>query len=54
MQELTSRARGTSTNAVLGLEGLRRTYRQGSREIVVLAGASAELLPGQAVALVGP
>jgi lipoprotein-releasing system ATP-binding protein len=53
VQELTSRACGTST-AILRLEGLRRTYRQGSREIVVLAGASAELLPGQAVALVGP
>ena len=53
MQELTSRACGTST-AILRLEGLRRTFRQGSREIVVLAGASAELLPGQAVALVGP
>ena len=53
MQELTSRARGSST-AVLTLDGLRRTFRQGSREIVVLAGASAELLPGQAVALVGP
>lgn len=39
---------------VLQLDGLRRTFRQGSREIHVLAGASAVLYPGQAVALVGP
>ena len=32
----------------------RRTFRQGDREIPVLRGASAELYPGQAVALVGP
>jgi lipoprotein-releasing system ATP-binding protein len=40
--------------AVLDLVGLRRTYHQGTREIHVLDGASATLLPGQAVALVGP
>lgn len=39
---------------VLVLENLSRTYRQGSREIPVLAGASVTLYPGQAVALVGP
>ena len=39
---------------VLQLSDLRRTYRQGSREIHVLAGASAALYPGEAVALVGP
>ena len=39
---------------VLKLEGLRRSFRQGGREIVVLRGAQAELYPGQAVALVGP
>ncbi len=39
---------------VLSLEGLRRTFRQGEREIVVLNGASAQIWPGQAVALVGP
>ena len=33
---------------------LTRTFRQGDREIPVLKGASAELYPGQAVALVGP
>ncbi|MEO1694937.1 MAG: ATP-binding cassette domain-containing protein, partial [Pseudomonadota bacterium] len=39
---------------VLALVDLRRTFRQGEREINVLAGASAELRPGEAVALVGP
>jgi lipoprotein-releasing system ATP-binding protein len=40
--------------AVLKLEGLKRSFRQGEREIDVLKGASAELMPGEAVALVGP
>jgi lipoprotein-releasing system ATP-binding protein len=44
----------TTTRAVLQLEDLRRTFRQGDREIPVLRGASAALYPGQAVALVGP
>lgn len=39
---------------MLQLSGLTRTYRQGSREIQVLAGAHADLFPGEAVALVGP
>jgi lipoprotein-releasing system ATP-binding protein len=39
---------------VLQLLELRRTFRQGDREIPVLRGASGELYPGQAVALVGP
>jgi lipoprotein-releasing system ATP-binding protein len=39
---------------VLQLLGLTRTFSQGGREIPVLRGASAELYPGQAVALVGP
>jgi lipoprotein-releasing system ATP-binding protein len=39
---------------VLQLQALTRTFRQGDREIPVLKGASAELYPGQAVALVGP
>jgi lipoprotein-releasing system ATP-binding protein len=39
---------------VLQLVDLRRTFRQGDREIPVLHGASAALYPGQAVALVGP
>jgi lipoprotein-releasing system ATP-binding protein len=39
---------------ILRLAGLRRTFRQGHREIRVLDGASADIYPGQAVALVGP
>jgi lipoprotein-releasing system ATP-binding protein len=39
---------------VLQLQEIVRTFRQGDREIPVLKGASAELYPGQAVALVGP
>ena len=38
----------------LRLVNLRRTFRQGDREIPVLIGASADLHPGEAVALVGP
>ncbi|MDX2157437.1 MAG: ABC transporter ATP-binding protein [Hyphomicrobiaceae bacterium] len=41
-------------NPVLELVELRRTYHQGERAIHVLDGASARLMPGQAVALVGP
>jgi lipoprotein-releasing system ATP-binding protein len=44
----------TSNRPVLQLFELRRTFRQGDREVPVLLGASAELYPGQAVALVGP
>ena len=47
MQDATARP-------VLQLQALTRTFRQGDREIPVLQGASAELYPGQAVALVGP
>jgi lipoprotein-releasing system ATP-binding protein len=39
---------------VLRLVELRRTFRQGDREVPVLKGASADLYPGQAVGLVGP
>ena len=39
---------------VLQLENLRRSFKQGTRELHVLAGASAVLRPGEAVALVGP
>lgn len=44
----------TTVIPVLKLVDLKRSFKQGLREIHVLAGASAELLPGQAVALVGP
>ena len=47
VQELTQRP-------VLQLSGLSRTYRQGNRAVQVLAGAYADLYPGEAVALVGP
>ncbi len=40
--------------AVLRLEGVTRAFKQGTREINVLQGASADLRKGQAVALVGP
>ncbi|KAB2846125.1 MAG: ABC transporter ATP-binding protein, partial [Hyphomicrobiaceae bacterium] len=36
------------------IEGLRRVYAQGKRELEVLKGASADLHAGEAVALVGP
>jgi lipoprotein-releasing system ATP-binding protein len=39
---------------ILKLTQLRRTFGTGERAIRVLAGASAALYPGQAVALVGP
>jgi lipoprotein-releasing system ATP-binding protein len=42
------------TQPVLSLEGLVRTFHQGERDITVLNGASAQIWPGQAVALVGP
>jgi len=41
-------------HTVLRLDQLVRTYRQGQRRIEVLAGASADIHPGEAVALVGP
>jgi lipoprotein-releasing system ATP-binding protein len=52
-----SPVRDTPTTAiipVLKLDGLKRSFKQGPREITVLSGASTVLLPGQAVALVGP
>ncbi|MBK9078078.1 MAG: ABC transporter ATP-binding protein [Hyphomicrobium sp.] len=39
---------------ILKLDDVWRSFKQGPREITVLKGASAELWPGQAVALVGP
>jgi lipoprotein-releasing system ATP-binding protein len=43
-----------SSTPVLELRNVVRTYRQGTREVHVLNGASAQLMQGQAVALVGP
>jgi lipoprotein-releasing system ATP-binding protein len=42
------------TRPILHVDNLQRAFKQGEREIRVLAGASAALFPGQAVALVGP
>jgi lipoprotein-releasing system ATP-binding protein len=39
---------------ILSLDNVKRSFQQGPREITVLQGASADLMPGQAVALVGP
>jgi lipoprotein-releasing system ATP-binding protein len=41
-------------NPILRLEGLRRSFKQGEREIHVLRGASAVLHAGEVTALVGP
>lgn len=43
-----------NTGPVLTLEAVTRSFRQGTREIAVLRGASCVLMPGQSVALVGP
>ena len=47
-------AREAARHSVLRLDGLVRTFRQGPRRIEVLAGASADINAGEAVALVGP
>jgi len=46
--------RGAAPHPVLRLDRLMRTFHQGPRKIAVLNGASADIYPGQAVALVGP
>ncbi|MBC7831081.1 MAG: ABC transporter ATP-binding protein, partial [Hyphomicrobium sp.] len=43
-----------SSHPALRLDRLVRTFHQGARKIDVLNGASADIRPGQAVALVGP
>ncbi len=43
-----------SAGTVLKLDGLQHAYTQGERAIHVLQGASAQIAPGDAVALVGP
>ena len=45
---------GAAVAPILKLDNVRRSFKQGPREITVLQGANAELMPGQAVALVGP
>jgi lipoprotein-releasing system ATP-binding protein len=46
--------RDVATQPALRLDRLVRAFYQGSRKIDVLNGASADIFPGQAVALVGP
>ncbi len=46
--------REQAAQTVLRLDQLVRTYRQGPRCIEVLVGASVDIHPGEAVALVGP
>ena len=46
--------RDFATQPALRLDRLVRAFYQGSRKIDVLNGASADVFPGQAVALVGP
>ncbi len=46
--------REAARQTVLKLDRLVRAYRQGTRCIEVLAGASTDIHPGEAVALVGP
>jgi len=46
--------REAARHSVLRLDGLVRAYRQGPRRIEVLAGTSADINAGEAVALVGP
>jgi lipoprotein-releasing system ATP-binding protein len=52
-EELQS-VRDAAPQPVLRLDRLMRTFHQGPRNIAVLNGASADIFPGQAVALVGP
>jgi len=47
-------AREAARPSILMLDGLVRAFRQGQRRVDVLAGASADIQAGQAVALVGP
>jgi lipoprotein-releasing system ATP-binding protein len=46
--------RDFATQPALRLDRLVRAFHQGTRKIDVLNGASADIFPGQAVALVGP
>jgi lipoprotein-releasing system ATP-binding protein len=47
-------AREAAKRSILKLDGLVRAFRQGQRRVDVLAGASADINAGEAVALVGP
>ena len=54
LQAMRDNGRDNAPMPVLRLERLVRAFYQGERRIAVLNGASADIYPGQAVALVGP
>ena len=54
MQDQPSHFAPHSAVPVLELIDVRRTFHQGARELHVLNGASARIMGGEAVALVGP
>ncbi len=54
LQALRDNGHNYSAQPVLRLDKLVRAFHQGPRRIAVLNGASADIYPGQAVALVGP
>ena len=43
-----------NNHPIISLRNIERRYQQGSREVNVLQGASADFYPGETVALVGP
>ena len=54
MQDMMQYGNARTELPVLRLDGLTRVFHQAGREIRVLDGASIDLWPGEAVALVGP
>lgn len=54
MQDLAQQSNSASAPPVLVLDNVTRSFRQGTREVAVLKGASCALMRGQSVALVGP
>lgn len=54
LQALRDNGHSAAGQPVLRLDKLVRVFHQGSRRIAVLNGASADIFPGQAVALVAP
>lgn len=54
LQALRDNGHNAAAQPVLRLDKLVRVFHQGPRRIAVLNGASADIFPGQAVALVGP
>jgi lipoprotein-releasing system ATP-binding protein len=54
LQALRDNGQQSAAQPVLRLDRLVRAFHQGTRRIAVLNGASADIHPGEAVALVGP